>query len=220
MQDILDHIATAHVRYQLPRPQHRTQLIAVSKTHGHDKIMPLIEQGQRVFGENKVQEAQSKFTELKPQQQLELHLIGQLQSNKIADACALFDVIHTLDRKKLADGFAKARDKGTALPQLLIQINTGEEPQKGGVLPQEAPEFINYCKTLALPVAGLMCIPPAGSNPAPHFLLLKNMAQQHNLKELSMGMSADYELATAMGATMVRVGSAIFGERNSSAIHS
>ncbi|MBV9990148.1 MAG: YggS family pyridoxal phosphate-dependent enzyme [Alphaproteobacteria bacterium] len=193
-------------------PAPSTRLIAVSKTHGPERIRALLEAGHRVFGENRVQEAQGKWPALKCEfPDTELHLIGPLQTNKVRDAVALFDVIHTLDRPKLADALRAAERK----PDLLIQVNTGEEPQKAGVAPLEAAGFI--VATKGLPVKGLMCIPPAGIAPAPHFALLAKLAREHGLPWLSMGMSADFEIAIRFGATHVRVGSALFGERDYSA---
>ncbi len=185
-----------------------TTLVAVTKTHGPERIRPLLEAGHRVFGENRVQEAQGKWPALKAEfPDIELHLIGPLQTNKLRDAVALFDVIHTLDRRKLADALRSA----DRIPDLLVQVNTGEEPQKAGVAPADAPALIGYAKDL--PVKGLMCIPPADVAPAPHFALLAKMAKAHALPWLSMGMSADFETAIRFGATHVRVGSALFGAR-------
>ncbi|HWA91470.1 MAG TPA: YggS family pyridoxal phosphate-dependent enzyme [Rhizomicrobium sp.] len=190
------------------KPAPSTTLIAVTKTHGPERIRPLLEAGHRVFGENRVQEAQGKWPALKADYpDIELHLIGPLQTNKVRDAVALFDVIHTLDRPKLADAFAKE----SRVPDLLVQVNTGEEPQKAGVAPTDAPSLIEYAR--GLPVKGLMCIPPADVAPAPHFALLAKIAHAHDLKILSMGMSADFEIAIRFGATHVRVGSALFGAR-------
>ncbi len=192
-----------------------TQLVAVSKTHPVATIEQAIALGQRVFGENRVQEAMLKFPALKEHYpDIELHLLGALQTNKIKEAIEHFDVIETLDRKKLADAFAKEQARGTVLPKLYIQVNTGNEPQKAGILPQEANEFIIYCKdTLHLPVVGLMCIPPVDEPPAPHFTYLKDLAAAHNLPYLSMGMSNDWQDAIKFGATHIRVGTAIFGSR-------
>ena len=170
--------------------------------------------GQRVFGENRVQEAQAKFPQLKADYPgLELHLIGPLQTNKVKEAVALFDVIQTLDRAKLADALAAERDKTGKCPRLFVQVNTGEEAQKAGALPRETAELIAYARKLELPVEGLMCIPPADDDAAPHFALLLKLAREHGLAHLSMGMSGDFELAVKFGATHVRVGSAIFGAR-------
>ncbi len=191
------------------------RLIAVSKTHGPEKLRPLLEAGQRLFGENRVQEAKAKWPALKADYpDVELHLIGPLQSNKTREALELFDVIHSLDRPKLAHALAAEMQKAGRCPKLFIQVNTGEEPQKAGIAPAEAPGFITLCREeLQLPVIGLMCIPPADENPAPHFALLAKLARTHGLKELSMGMSADFETAIRFGASYVRVGSALFGAR-------
>ena len=193
-------------------------LVAVSKTFSAEQIRPALEAGQRVFGENRVQEAKEKWPGLRDEfEKLELHLIGPLQTNKVADAIALFDVIETLDREKLAHAFAKECEKqgeGAVLPRLFIQINTGAEPQKAGVLPEDADAFIRLCRDdLNLPVEGLMCIPPADEEPSLHFYLLEQIAKRNSLMALSMGMSADFETAIEFGATHVRVGSAIFGTR-------
>ncbi|MFZ5791381.1 MAG: YggS family pyridoxal phosphate-dependent enzyme [Pseudomonadota bacterium] len=190
-------------------------LVAVSKTQGAEACGEAIAAGQRAFGENRVQEAQGKWPALKARHpDVELHLIGPLQTNKVADAVALFDVIETLDREKLARALASERAKGKRLPRLCIQINTGEEPQKAGVPPAAAAAFIELCRgELALPVEGLMCIPPIDEEPAPHFALLAKLAREHGLEVLSMGMSADFETAIRFGATHVRIGTAIFGER-------
>ncbi len=190
-------------------------LVAVSKTFAPENIRDVLEEGQRVFGENRVQEAHKKWPALRDEfAGVELHLIGPLQSNKVADAVSLFDVIETLDREKLARTLAAERNKGHSLPNLFIQINTGAEPQKAGVLPQEADAFIALCRDeLGLPVVGLMCIPPVEEEPALHFALLEKIAQRNGLTQLSMGMSGDFEAAIEFGATHVRVGSAIFGPR-------
>lgn len=190
-------------------------LVAVSKTFGADEIRPVIAAGQRVFGENRVQESQGKWPELKAEHSdIELHLIGPLQSNKAADAVALFDVIETVDREKIARALAAAM-KAQARPlPVYVQVNTGLEPQKAGIPPEEAVSFAGFCKNeLGLNVIGFMCIPPAEENPGPHFALLAKLAKEAGLDRLSMGMSGDYETAIAFGATSVRVGSAIFGAR-------
>ena len=194
------------------RPAPSTRLIAVSKTHGPERIRPLLEAGHRVFGENRVQEAQGKWPALRSEfPDIELHLIGPLQTNKLRDAVQLFDVIHTLDRAKLADALRAAERK----PDLLIQVNTGEEPQKAGVIPGEADAFIAACRaSYGLTVTGLMCIPPQAERPGPHFALLAKIAARNGLAKLSMGMSDDFEVAIRFGATHVRVGSALFGERS------
>ncbi len=190
-------------------------LVAVSKTQTADTIRPVLAAGHRVFGENRVQEALEKWPSLRTAyRDVELHLIGPLQTNKVGDALSLFDVIETLDREKLAHAFVKARETGASLPRLLVQVNTGAEPQKAGVLPDEVDAFIALCRDeLALPVEGLMCIPPVEEEPALHFALLEKLARRNGLAVLSMGMSADFETALEFGATYVRVGSAIFGAR-------
>ncbi|MEI9423920.1 YggS family pyridoxal phosphate-dependent enzyme [Mesorhizobium sp. Cs1299R1N1] len=190
-------------------------LVAVSKTFDAVDIQPVIEAGQRVFGENRVQEAQGKWpalTEAFPD--IELHLIGPLQSNKAKEAVALFDVIETIDRDKIAAELAKEIARQGRAPKLYVQVNTGSEPQKAGIEPREAIAFIKRCREVhGLAIEGLMCIPPADENPGPHFALLEKMAREAGVAKLSMGMSGDYETAIAFGATSVRVGSAIFGNR-------
>ncbi|MDJ1158704.1 YggS family pyridoxal phosphate-dependent enzyme [Chelatococcus sp. SYSU_G07232] len=194
-------------------------LVAVSKTFAAGQIEPVLAAGQRVFGENRVQEAKAKWPALKARYpDVELHLIGPLQSNKAQEAVALFDVIHSLDRPSLAAALAKeiAREKAKSgrQPRLLVQINTGEEPQKAGVVPAEADAFIAACRGVhGLVIDGLMCIPPIDEPPSPHFALLAQIARRNGLSMLSMGMSADFEQAIMLGATHVRVGSAIFGHR-------
>jgi pyridoxal phosphate enzyme (YggS family) len=189
-------------------------LIAVSKTHGPEAIRPLIEAGHTVFGENRVQEAQFKWPALKAERpDLELHLIGRLQSNKAAEAVALFDVIHSVDRPSLTAALAKAMADSGRRPAFFVQVNIGDEPQKGGCPVADLPALLDRAREAALPVAGLMCLPPAGIEPAPYFALLARLAQRHGLAGLSMGMSADYETAVMIGATHVRVGTALFGER-------
>jgi hypothetical protein len=190
-------------------------LVAVSKTHDADAISSAIAAGQRVFGENRVQEAQAKYPALKAAHpDLMLHLIGPLQSNKAKEAVALFDVIETVDRPKLAGALAREMERAGRRPRCFIQVNTGEEPQKAGVLPAAADAFVAECRERwRLPVVGLMCIPPLDQEPSPHFALLREIARRHGLPELSMGMSADYEIAIRLGATYVRVGTAIFGGR-------
>ena len=190
-------------------------LVAISKTHGEAAIEAALAQGQRVFGENRVQEAEAKYRSLKSRySDLLLHLVGPLQTNKAADAISLFDVIETVDRPKLAESLAKAMEKIGRRPACLIQVNTGHEKQKAGIAPEAADEFIKACRARwRLPVQGLMCIPPVDENPAPHFSLLAGIARRNGLKELSMGMSADFETAIREGATYIRVGTAIFGPR-------
>jgi len=191
-------------------------LVAVSKTFGPEAIEPVIEAGQRVFGENRVQEAKAKWPALMEKHPgLALHLIGPLQSNKAKEAVALFDAIHSVDRVSLCEALAKEIDKQGRAPTLFVQVNTGAEPQKAGVLPQDADGFLKACRdTYKLTIAGLMCIPPADEAPGPHFALTAKIARRNGLKLLSMGMSADFGAAIAMGATHVRVGSAIFGGRH------
>jgi hypothetical protein len=190
-------------------------LVAVSKTFAADAIAPVIAAGQRVFGENRVQEAKAKWPALREHQAgLALHLIGPLQSNKAKEAVALFDAIHSVDRASLCAALAKEIDRQGRSPQLFVEINTGAEPQKAGVLPDAADAFLRDCREgYGLAIAGLMCIPPADEPPAPHFALTAKIAARNGLTLLSMGMSADYELAVRFGATHVRVGSAIFGTR-------
>jgi hypothetical protein len=190
-------------------------LVAVSKTFGADAIAPVIAAGQRTFGENRVQEAKAKWPALRERHpDLALHLIGPLQSNKAKEAVALFDAIHTVDRASLCAALAKEIDRQGRAPLLLVEINTGAEPQKAGVLPEAADAFLRACReTYGLVIAGLMCIPPLAEPPAPHFALTAKIAARNGLKLLSMGMSADFETAIRFGATHVRVGSAIFGER-------
>ncbi len=197
-------------------PAPSTTLVAVSKMHDAKTVEEAIAAGQRTFGENRVQEAQSKFPELKKiYPDLMLHLIGPLQTNKVKEAVALFDCIQTLDRPKLADALKSELTKTGRSPDLFIQVNTGEEPQKAGVLPADAPEFIRHARdTLGLPVMGLMCIPPISEDAAPHFAFLAKLAKENGLTQLSMGMSADFEMAIKFGATHVRIGTAIFGERS------
>ncbi|BCH06901.1 YggS family pyridoxal phosphate enzyme [Mesorhizobium sp. 131-3-5] len=190
-------------------------LVAVSKTFDAADIRPVIEAGQRVFGENRVQEAQGKWPDLKQAfPDIELHLIGPLQSNKAKEAVALFDVIETVDREKIAVELAKEIARQGRSPKLYVQVNTGSEPQKAGIEPRDAVAFVARCRDVhGLAIEGLMCIPPADENPGPHFALLEKLAREAGVAKLSMGMSGDYETAIAFGATSVRVGSAIFGSR-------
>ncbi|MER8489581.1 YggS family pyridoxal phosphate-dependent enzyme [Mesorhizobium australicum] len=190
-------------------------LVAVSKTFDAADIGPVIEAGQRVFGENRVQEAQGKWPELKEAfPDIELHLIGPLQSNKAKEAVALFEVIETVDRDKIAVELAKEIIRQGRAPKLYVQVNTGSEPQKAGIEPREAVAFVRRCREVhGLGIEGLMCIPPADENPGPHFALLGKLGDEAGVAKLSMGMSGDYETAIAFGATSVRVGSAIFGSR-------
>ena len=212
LADILARIDAARKTAIKPAPV--TRLVAVSKTVPESGIREAIAAGQHIFGENRVQEAQAKFPNLKREfPQLELHLVGPLQSNKVKEAMALFDVIQTLDRIKLCDALAGERDKTGSCPRLFLQVNTGEEPQKAGVLPRDAASLIASARKLDLPLEGLMCIPPADDDAAPHFAFLAKLARDHGLAYLSMGMSGDFELAVKFGATHVRVGTAIFGAR-------
>ncbi|MEI9404640.1 YggS family pyridoxal phosphate-dependent enzyme [Mesorhizobium argentiipisi] len=190
-------------------------LVAVSKTFAAEDIRPVIEAGQRVFGENRVQEAQGKWPALKAAfADVELHLIGPLQSNKAKEAVALFDVIETVDREKIAAELSKEMARQGRAPKLYVQVNTGSEPQKAGIEPREAVAFVKRCRDVhGLAIEGLMCIPPADENPGPNFALLDKLAREAGVAKLSMGMSGDYEIAIAFGATSVRVGSAIFGSR-------
>jgi pyridoxal phosphate enzyme (YggS family) len=191
-------------------------LVAVSKTFPAEAIVPVIEAGQRVFGENRVQEAKAKWPPLMEKYPgIELHLIGPLQSNKAKEAVALFDAIHSVDRASLCEALAKEIDKQGRMPTLFVEINTGAEPQKAGVLPQDADAFLAACRdTYGLTISGLMCIPPHEEAPGPHFALTARIAKRNGLRLLSMGMSADFSEAIMLGATHVRVGSAIFGGRS------
>ena len=194
-------------------------LVAVSKTFGVEAIEPVIVAGQRVFGENRVQEAKAKWPALRERYSgIELHLIGPLQSNKAKEAVALFDVIHSLDRPSLAEALAKETQKRGRQPRLFVEVNTGAEPQKAGILPEGVDDFLKACRdTWGLTVDGLMCIPPLDEAPAPHFALTAKIAKRNGLSLLSMGMSADFATAIAFGATHVRVGTAIFGGRPAAA---
>lgn len=189
-------------------------LIAVSKMQPNARVIDVLGQGHRVFGENRVQEAAGKWPEFRAQYQgIELHIIGPLQTNKARAAMELADVIHTVDRPKLAKTMARLAQEIGSCPDLFIQVNTGEEPQKAGILPGEADRFVAECRALDLPIKGLMCIPPVEEEPALHFALLAKIAERNDLSGLSMGMSGDFETAIRLGATHVRVGSAIFGDR-------
>jgi len=192
-----------------------TQLIAVSKVQPNERVLNVLEQGQTIFGENKVQEAQGKWPMFSENfSNLKIHLIGPLQSNKVKQAVELFDAIHTVDRLKLAQKLSNEIQTQGKAPEIFIQINTGEEEQKSGIPPKDADRFIQDCLSLDLPIKGLMVIPPVNEEPSLHFGLLRKIAQRNGLTGLSMGMSSDFESAIAMGATHIRVGSAIFGERN------
>ena len=212
LADIRARIASAAA--EAGRDPAAVTLVAVSKVQPLERIEAVLEAGHRVFGENRVQEAAGKWPALRERYEgVELHLVGPLQTNKVRQAVGLFDVIETVDRPKLARKLAEAfAETGRALP-CYVQVNTGEEPQKAGVLPGEADAFVAECRALGLPVAGLMCIPPADEEPALHFALLAKIAERNGLSGLSMGMSGDFERAVALGATVVRVGSALFGER-------
>jgi pyridoxal phosphate enzyme (YggS family) len=190
-------------------------LVCVTKTHPAEVIEPAIEAGERVFGENRVQEAKAKWPQLKAAHPgLVLHLIGPLQTNKIREALELFDVIETLDRLRLAQSLAREIDRSGKRPRLYVEVNTGAEPQKSGILPGEADAFIASCRReYELAIDGLMCIPPADQQASPHFALLAKIAQRNGVSNLSMGMSADFELAIQLGATHIRIGTAIFGTR-------
>jgi pyridoxal phosphate enzyme (YggS family) len=192
-----------------------TQLIAVSKVQPNERVLSLLENGHTVFGENKVQEALSKWPMFRENfSEVKVHLIGPLQSNKVKQAVELFDAIHTLDRLKLAQKLSNEIQTQGKAPEMFIQINTGEEKQNSGIHPNEADQFISECISLDLPIKGLMVIPPINEEPSLHFGLLRKIAHRNGLTGLSMGMSSDFESAIAMGATHIRVGSAIFGERN------
>ncbi len=196
------------------RPSGSARLIAVSKVQPIDRVEAVLDAGHRLFGENRVQEAAGKWPELKERfEGVQLHLIGPLQSNKARQAFELFDAIHSLDRGKLAKTFARLSQEVGHCPDLLIQVNTGEEPQKAGILPSDADAFIKEARGMDLPIKGLMCIPPVEEEASLHFALLAKIAERNGLSELSMGMSADFEKAISFGATYIRVGSAIFGQR-------
>ncbi|PTQ70187.1 YggS family pyridoxal phosphate-dependent enzyme [Celeribacter persicus] len=213
LAEIRDRIATEAKR--VGRAPESVTLIAVSKVQPNERVEAVLMEGQRVFGENKVQEAAGKWPAFKERfEGVELHLIGPLQTNKARQAMELFDVIHTMDRPKLARTIARLSEELGHCPRLFVQVNTGEEPQKAGVMPAEADDFIKECRDLGLVIEGLMCIPPAEEEPSLHFALLRKIAERNGIEGLSMGMSGDFETAIAQGATHVRVGSAIFGERD------
>ena len=214
LQKVTDEIARA--AHEAGRQAEDVTLVAVSKTFSADEIRPSLKAGQRVFGENRVQEAQAKWPGLREEfPGIELHLIGPLQSNKAKEAVALFDVIETVDREKIASALASEIKKQGKHPRLYVQINTGLEPQKAGIDPREAVAFVKRCREVhGLKIEGLMCIPPVDENPGPHFALLEKLAREAGLAKLSMGMSGDFPIAVAFGATSVRVGSAIFGSRD------
>ena len=213
LDDILARIRKEEER--AGRPSGSTRLIAVSKKQPPERVEAVLEAGHTLFGENRVQEAAGKWPAYRERfDGIELHLIGPLQTNKARQAVELCDAIHSLDRPKLAKTLARLAEERGACPELLIQVNTGEEPQKAGVLPAEADGFVATCRAMDLPVTGLMCIPPVEEEPSLHFALLAKIAERNGLSQLSMGMSSDFERAVALGATYVRVGSAIFGERD------
>ena len=202
------------VEIEFSRIPGKTKLIAVSKIQPNERIEAVLEQGHRVFGENRIQEAQSKWPAFKENYEgVELHIIGPLQTNKTRVAMEIADSIHTLDRLKLAKNIARIAQELGKCPELFVQVNTGEEPQKSGILPRDTQTFIKECLNMDLPIVGLMCIPPINEEASLHFALLKNIAEDCGLGGLSMGMSSDFEKAISFGATHIRVGSAIFGER-------
>jgi pyridoxal phosphate enzyme (YggS family) len=212
LQDIQDRIAKAAADAR--RAAGSVQLIAVSKVQPNDRVRAVLEQGHRCFGENRVQEAQGKWPDFRESfDGIDLHLIGPLQSNKVRPAFGLFQSIHSVDRPKLATAIARIAQEEGHCPDLFIQVNTGEEDQKAGVMPAQADDFVAECRAMDLPVRGLMCIPPVDEEPALHFALLAKIAERNGLSGLSMGMSSDFERAVALGATHIRVGSAIFGDR-------
>jgi PLP dependent protein len=212
LSDIKTRIAKAE--QAAGRAQGAVQLIAVSKVQPNARVQNVLEQGHRIFGENRVQEAASKWPAFREQfDGIDLHLIGPLQTNKARQAMELFQSIHSVDRPKLAKTLARLAQETGGCPDVFIQVNTGEEPQKAGVLPADTDAFVADCRALDLPLCGLMCIPPADQDATPHFAMLADMAARNGLTGLSMGMSSDFETAIAMGATHIRVGSAIFGER-------
>lgn len=212
LQEIQARVAKALERAN--RPADDAHLIAVSKVQPIERVEAVLEQGHQIYGENRLQEAQGRWSELSERfPDLDLHLIGPLQTNKVRAAMNLFGTIHTLDRPKLANTIARVAQELGQCPDLFIQVNTGEEPQKAGILPAQADAFVAEARALDLPVRGLMCIPPAEEEPSLHFALLAKLAERNGLNWLSMGMSADFETAIAFGATHIRVGSAIFGAR-------
>lgn len=202
------------IKQRIARLSKATELVAVSKFQDSDKILQAIEAGQRIFGENRVQEAHSKWPEIKQKYpDIKLHLIGALQTNKSAEAVELFDVIESLDRPKLADSLLKEMQKQNRFVPCLIQVNVGKEPQKAGVMPEDADGFIKGCVDKGIKIKGLMCVPPEGEEPSPYFKYMQELAKKHDLQVLSMGMSSDFEVAIKYGATHVRVGTSIFGSR-------
>ena len=209
------HSKIKHAEKSSGRTIGSTQLIAVSKVQPNEHVLRVLEQGHTIFGENKVQEAHGKWPMFRENfSNVKVHLIGPLQSNKVKQAVELFDTIHTVDRLKLAQKLSNEIQTQGKAPEMFIQINTGEEEQKSGIFPKDADQFIADCLSLDLPIKGLMVIPPVNEEPSLHFGLLRKIAERNGLEGLSMGMSSDFESAIAMGATHIRVGSAIFGERN------
>jgi len=219
MTQIAENFSRAHKQVQniaqeSGRNPEEIRLVAVSKKQPSEKIQAALDAGHRLFGENRVQEAYDHWKDIKPSYpDLRLHLIGPLQTNKVKDAVALFDCIETLDRPKLARALAEEMKKQARNLPCFIQVNTGEEDQKSGVIPHELPEFINLCGDLKLNITGLMCIPPQDDPPSVHFAFLRKLVLEHGLKNLSMGMSADYQKAIPLGATYIRLGTALFGQR-------
>ena len=218
LDDIRERLARAEAK--AGRAAGSVELIAVSKVQPESRVRAVLESGHRAFGENRVQEAQERWTPLRADYpDVRLHLIGPLQTNKARAAMGFFDAIHTVDRIKLARTIARIAGEEGRCPDLFVQVNTGEEPQKAGVPPREADSLVAECRSLGLPLAGLMCIPPEEEEPSLHFALLAKIAARNRLEGLSMGMSWDFEAAVELGATHVRVGSAIFGERDPAALH-
>ena len=212
LKEIKNQVLQAEIEFS--RVVGSINLIAVSKVQPNERIEAVLEQGHRIFGENRIQEAQTKWPNFKEQfEGIELHIIGPLQTNKTRAAMELADCIHTLDRTKLATTMARIAQELGKCPELFVQVNTGDEPQKSGVSPKETQAFVKECLDMDLPVKGLMCIPPVNEEASLHFALLKNIAEDCGLSDLSMGMSSDFEKAISFGATHVRVGSAIFGDR-------
>ena len=213
LRTIYARIASARDKAIMPAAE--TRLVAISKGHAATRIEPVLAAGHRLFGENRVQEAKAKWPMLKERfSDIELHLVGALQSNKVSEAAGLFDCVHSLDRMKLAAAFAAEREKTGRCPSLFVQVNVGEEPQKAGVAPSGTADFVRRCREqFELPVIGLMCIPPVNEEPSPYFALLQKLSRELSLDFLSMGMSGDFETAVRFGATHVRIGTAIFGER-------
>ena len=217
LKEIKNRIQQAEIAFSINTG--KTKLIAVSKVQPNERIEVVLEQGHRIFGENRVQEAQSKWPAFKEKyEDVELHIIGPLQTNKTRVAMEIADSIHTLDRLKLAKNIARIAQEIGKCPELFVQVNTGEEPQKSGIFPRDTQTFIKECLSMNLPIVGLMCIPPINEEASLHFALLRNIAEDCGLGGLSMGMSSDFEKAISFGATHIRVGSAIFGERVNSQV--